>query len=52
MMKKVKQEKEIKHKEKLENSKKKYEEEVEILEPPTVTKKPEKKIKKKVIKYI
>jgi len=52
MMKKVKKEKEIQHKEKLENSKKKYEEEVEILEPPTVTKKPEKKIKKKVIKYI
>jgi len=52
IIKKVKEEQAIKHKEKLENSKKKYEEEVETLEPPTVTKKPEKKIKKKVIKYI
>ena len=50
--KKVKWEQAIKHKEKLENSKKKYEEEVETIEPQTVTKKPEKNIKKKVIKYI
>ena len=52
IIKKVKEEQAIKHKEKLENSKKKYEEEVETIEPQTVTKKPEKKIKKKVIKYI
>ena len=52
IIKKVKEEQAIKHKEKLENSKKKYEEEVETLEPQTFTKKPEKKIKKKVIKYV
>lgn len=52
IIKKVKEEQAIKHKEKLENSKKKYEEEVETIEPQRVTKKPEKKIKKKVIKYI
>lgn len=48
ILKKAKEEKE----QKLKLSKKKYEEEVETLEVPTVTKKPEKKIKKKVIKYI
>lgn len=55
LMKRVKEEKSIIQKEKLENSKKEYEKVLEDTPPPSPLKerpKPEKKIKKKVIKYV